>query len=1486
MLDKLAQNQIIDRYNMHEPADISPEELKLRENRLLSDFEENRTKCDEDDYQLLVNRLFEHSVSDALKYSGDCSITNDEIKKAVTEPLFYLKHEALAREFKDQIKRNKQYINNSQEAQGLADKYAQYRADAKDGNFLIANLNQRKNVPWATQDKINDIDSYYLNFYKLQKVDLRSVNDLVSENRREELIARSLQRSKLALEDNYYSGEISSLLFKKIINETPDQIEAIAKKYFKNNQDLVDKYGDDFPRYLNALERGAAPSRDILLGFLRGHKEGSVIADILANSDLINSEQLEKIKKRFDLNDSIEQKRINQAKYKPLDLTYKTEKELTEKELSHSLNLSLQSHLGKDVEVELDRKTNQYVVPGYEVQISDKDSARKEITERDSTKEIAKKVNIVYATNTHKGMSMYFEIRADNRSFVISENGEIIGDKYDNVGQLTEINNQPYFIAIKNGQKFAVGPNGQSIGTEYDHVAKIFGINNLVYLSVRQNGQSCVIGPDGQKVGGEYDASHSFMEINKSLYFSASRDGEAFVVGPNGQKIGDEYDNVSNLVGVNNSPYFKGMHKGQQSVVGPDGQKIITVANNYTTSLVIKGANSLPYFEVHQNGKDSIYNKDGQLINDEYDNSYGVQEINGLLYFKASKNDSYFVVGPDGRKIGGEYDDVRSLTEINKLPYFVATQDGREFVVGPDGQKIGSEYEHINFPFEIACSLYYVAKIGRGNFIIDSEGEQIGGPYEEVFMPTEIKGLPYFEASQEGREFIVGPDGKKIGGVYSGVRDLRGINGLPYFRAIQGSQEFIVGPNDQRVGDEYEKILDWRYDEKSGLLIIIGERDGSVLKQEISISSEKTKEDLSDNEKEQLRILNLVHKPNIEDVDAYLEARPQKEKKKLNKSGMTTLSGALNSDKSQLIDMKAAKKDRLVSQAATQLLYKIYPEILENINKEKARQAHSSGFSGSDGFWGRMGFGPGGNDNGENRGGENSTDNQFNLQNQVSANTYEGSGFSENGQEAQEVFQLRESIEAMMVSNAFAKYDKSWTKLEFPLSKDVDTPFREITNTLLNVGNAFNVSLPKPVEARIIPERVKGIKEDGSEVKLELQINSLQEVVCVSHEKVKEIVYSFKMAEAVPPLMAINDEASHSFINNITHHESLTENIADLPEDLGLFVNSLNSLSPKERVIEIENFVRTNSYYDFKNGETTALKNNKNITEIIDIMELRAQELKERGEETNGKKYAGLCADFALLTTALLRQANFASGYLNGFNVSGTRATTDNAHACSFVLWPDGKGKTRIISLDGTPSGAESGQAGLEGVSTPSIKEREENFQALRKEKQAEVLKEIEAIEKKIKAFSEDELVSLNNGQLEDALNNILQYSVNRENLEAIEASLKAYWYSPLSKLDLKDIDNNIKATSFLEAEIRKARAQSSSKIDNPGEAGSLLFASLEDFLDKFNKANKNNSPDSSLKILEKVYDLSKANLNEIERKALRVTLRYLEAKKIKGDAK
>ena len=477
-----------------------------------------------------------------------------------------------------------------------------------------------------------------------------------------------------------------------------------------------------------------------------------------------------------------------------------------------------------------------------------------------------------------------------------------------------------------------------------------------------------------------------------------------------------------------------------------------------------------------------------------------------------------------------------------------------------------------------------------------------------------------------------------------------------------------------------------------------------------------------------------------------------------------------------------------------------------------------------------------------------------------------------------EVMKFREPINELVVTGVLGKCNgANWDKLyEFSIDKTELDDAKEITITLPKVGR--KIKLPKPISSEIILERVKGVKKEEEEIHLIPDISPMREGIIADTNEASEIIYSVQRSEIPREINNITDGEYQKFKEKFIKENGsiMIEPITGLSDDIKLFLESIKNQTPKEQVIDIEKFIRTISYYDMKNGEVMPIKRGTLPDERFEIMSTRIDELKEKtpDESLQGKLYAGVCADFAVLASATLREAGFLSGILSGFLASGKSATIGDAHGTAFVVWPNKHGGTEIFSVDGTPSGV----AGISGNSLEDLEEiREQKIDKL-KEDADKKLTEIQEI---LNSYDEESIKKLTNGKLEEVLNIVLKYDVSEKNVQVLENLLQSYWYTPFSKLDLQQITNKNSYSRFVEKEIETQKEALKENIKNPG---SKLFGVVEEFIQKFQKSGKVSSSQEALLIIDSITDAAKKHLTAQEIKSLTVISTYLKAKQIKGN--
>jgi hypothetical protein len=93
-------------------------------------------------------------------------------------------------------------------------------------------------------------------------------------------------------------------------------------------------------------------------------------------------------------------------------------------------------------------------------------------------------------------------------------------------------------------------------------------------------------------------------------------------------------------------------------------------------------------------------------------------------------------------------------------------------------------------------------------------------------------------------------------------------------------------------------------------------------------------------------------------------------------------------------------------------------------------------------------------------------------------------------------------------------------KVYFPIDVHISGPQKTTTINIPKIKYNTSIILAKPIDANIIPERVKGITEDGKEIDIPVSTNALNEsTVIIESRNIKEIVYSIEQS-ILPPKIA------------------------------------------------------------------------------------------------------------------------------------------------------------------------------------------------------------------------------------------------------------------------------------------------------------------------------------------------------------------------------
>lgn len=486
-------------------------------------------------------------------------------------------------------------------------------------------------------------------------------------------------------------------------------------------------------------------------------------------------------------------------------------------------------------------------------------------------------------------------------------------------------------------------------------------------------------------------------------------------------------------------------------------------------------------------------------------------------------------------------------------------------------------------------------------------------------------------------------------------------------------------------------------------------------------------------------------------------------------------------------------------------------------------------------------------------------------------------GYREMVADNREVLKMRESLPqgTFIIQNVFGNYsDGSWSKVNVPISQEIKGPAREMTFEFVDEKASEKINLPRIAGANIIPERLKGVTESGVEVLLDvLEKNNLGEVRVKKGAGVKQLIYSQSVGEVPKTMAELTPKDYEKFRANFekSFGEVMTKKIGDVGEELDIFIRSISDKSPREQVIAIQEFCYQYGFYNFD----SEVRETGSLEDRLAIMEGRMDKLKIDWPELAGKKFAGICTDYANLTSALLRRAGFVSGVASGFvpEEGSLTVRTARGHAVAYVLWPnpDNKeGKPDLIIVDGTPTSA-----------TPKIAEQEARAEVVHKGESGEAEKKMVELENVLKTLNVEEIKKLSNGVLERMLNAIL-YGIKQDHVEVLSRVLNASRYAgfDVSKLlDRSDVASEIEFRKFLEQEVK---AEKSILHENRERRGEELFELITDFSQRYKK-DFGGDDKEAFDVLDRIFDAAKGALNPIESRSVSAIVTYLRAQKMRG---
>lgn len=468
--------------------------------------------------------------------------------------------------------------------------------------------------------------------------------------------------------------------------------------------------------------------------------------------------------------------------------------------------------------------------------------------------------------------------------------------------------------------------------------------------------------------------------------------------------------------------------------------------------------------------------------------------------------------------------------------------------------------------------------------------------------------------------------------------------------------------------------------------------------------------------------------------------------------------------------------------------------------------------------------------------------------------------------DTREVFRTDREVEGFVITKIFGHYDGEttmWKKVYFPIKEEkVDMPDQtRFTIPHPPVQRAF--SLPKPTHGYFDPP----IKSE----------NILGEAI-VTNENNDAFEYDV-LSQGYPVEMEdSSDEKYKAFKAAFVakYGNAQTEKLSYLPEEVDIFLRSIEDLEPTEKVMRIEEFVREITYYDLKNEATLSKKNGASIEERLIVMEERLESLRcdDTEGQLSGKKYAGVCPDFAILTAAILRNAGFLAGIAGGFASSGTSFQIKHNHAVAYVVWPDGR-DIKIFTVDGTPS---SNDSRIMESEQATMRERRKLGKEKKRKQISELEKEMEkSLGKIYDLVIDDSEMEIDDRELRSLLKKLSNLALNKNHIETIRKQLDFYLYSPIHTLDLSKVENRVTLMEEIN-KMSKEKTQPANEIDE--RLDEKLYNIIQDFLKRIFASGFVRGNKEARVLLQLIID-SAEQLEPVEKKAIALIVNiFLKNKK------
>jgi len=1434
-----------------EKKESSPADYIAEEREILAEIEEKAKEIPHDDLIALVGRVFEHSSEAGLGLVEGLRLPPEDVEKMVLAPAFHLKHIELCKALSNKIvlHQSKNDPTSSTVLKGVQDAFL----NRSEQVFEHKRTKPKKEHDSKTENLLFKIDHHFLKALSQRKVTVNareeaSSNDYPKQSKGEVLAEEALIREQRVLEGAVYGGMLRDFILQKGLEQYPEYFKKIAKKLAEKYPKSKGQPGgySSASEALKDIQKGNVPEQiQIVCDFLeyvrsvRNTLDLNLVApfdDFLQrdlNSDVYHIRTL-----LFGLGvPADEQERfLKKAKYQPGIAPAAESKAQLKKEIIKSVQ---SRYPGKEVEIVLDEKTGDYIInksqeAGPQIE-AESEMFRKEIVQeiednlkKDGYSVFEGFVHACYLGDLTLMKKAWFHERFHGK---VIKGSHDIRDLCRALLDFAERMSKPAETELFNQimQDISQFP---IINNDSQSFVKLFANygnkENVEKLLVRAQNNDLVYKGGGDvwnaHIKKEETESHQDDRDDEANYFASicliarlSDLGENELVKELFENQWEQFEHYSR-----NMPHYTGIYEDFY----PGLRRILNIAGDQAVKkveqLLIEEEEKTHYenygISALELALDFNHEKTAKKILKKF--NINIERVCWLLHrFK-------------GGYLLGKLVDMGERGPVEKFFNDIFKKNSAENFLNPD---------EVDLMVNLACALGDDAK----RMVIkwfEKNAERLHGLSITTLQELgDYNLLNQYIVSHVNRYFPTAED-SSFGDVAC-VNIVKDINEPDIVKIIYNS-EHISKRQRYLAEAKLLKLLESKHQEPREML-------------------------LSSEERSKLDLLNLVQhrklnkKERLGEIDKYFRGKygqdkgwVDRTKEFLSQSNQVAqgVNQIIASNPEMVMETMAAVPDLNIEQTSQRILLKLFPELAAKPPKKS--------------FWSKF-FG---------RLGERGPSPDFSL-------TPEDESSLEGGdpmQKSPEAIKMREFSDKFIATDTFGKYNsatKKWEKVYFSIPQDVGEPAVTRTFTLSHPPKG-RAGLPKPLGAKIIPERAFAVDKNGNRIQLTIEENSLGEATTNLPPNTESVLYSFLESQVELPLKGVTHgdlERNYRKLSADTR-KFLTEKLGPLPAECKLFISSIKDKPPKEKLVLIERFVKQISYYDFDNREMQETKKDKNMKETLAIMEARMNELIKRNpkmaETMRGKKYAGVCADFSKLTAMLLREAGFASGVMLGFAPHDQSVKLHEFHALNFVLYPSGIRDSRPVLLDATPVGLTADEEKhLAGVRLPSFEEREQGAKEDLTKMQEEIGQRLEKILDIVKSQDKTAIQQLSNGELENIVNTILHYEVRQDNFKRVLTTLEAFWYTPYKDADIKT------AGEFISGELKNVKAQEEFSQEQKN-AGHEFFELLEDYVRKFKKAGKAKTDAEALDLMQNIFDSIESDLTPVESRAVAAVITYLKAKK------